>query len=244
MALIASRSIGNAGTMEIHDDGVNVTMRIRSSDGSTYSGAIPIQVLVNNSWSGWFNVGYPSGSPWVNVWAGGLYFSQSVAFRVGATGTWGFGNGGELWAAVGRATVPDAPTMTGFGPNPDQITATSMRVRFNGHGDGGSPITSWALQRATDAAFTQNVVTIGSSGTSVVTGLAPGTQYWWRARGGNAVGVGAWSPDPVSARTLSAAYVGKGSTFPPAAAVNVGKGSTFPQAEIFVGKGGSFVTPA
>lgn len=237
MALIASRGIGNAGTMEIHDDGWTVTMRIRSSDGSTYSGAIPIRVYVGGGWSGWFNVGYPSGSPWVNVWSGGIGSSQSVAFQVGNTGTWGFGGGGDLWASVGRATIPAAPTPVGL----DQITATSMRYRFSGNSNGGSGILEWQVHYGTNPSSGEH--SIGSSGTSVVTGLKPGTDYYFWSRGRNAVGWGPWSAR-TSARTLSAAYVGKGGSFVTASDLNVGKGSAFPKAEIFVGKGGSFVTPA
>ena len=88
------------------------------------------------------------------------------------------------------ATVPPAPTP--FSPPLDQITTTSMRYRFNSAGDGGSPITSWAAQYDTYADFRYGVI-IASSGTSVVGGLNPGTTYYWRSRGQNAIGVGPWS---------------------------------------------------
>jgi hypothetical protein len=95
-------------------------------------------------------------------------------------------------------TVPPAPTMW----QPNEVTTTSMRSTFSGNGDGGSPVTSWQLQYATDAAFTANVVTITSnSGTDYLTGLTPGTTYWLRARGTNAAGTGAWAT-PVSQATL------------------------------------------
>ena len=88
------------------------------------------------------------------------------------------------------ATAPPAPTP--FSPPLDQITTTSMRYRFNSAGDGGSPITSWAAQYDTYADFRYGVI-IASSGTSVVGGLNPGTTYYWRSRGQNAIGVGPWS---------------------------------------------------
>lgn len=94
---------------------------------------------------------------------------------------------------------PPPPSMR----QPDQITTTGMRVQFDSTGDGGSPVTSWGLQRATDPGFTQNVVFVGSTGTTVFNDLAPGTTYYFRARGGNAIGVGGFS-SAVAASTLPA----------------------------------------
>ena len=205
MALIASRGIGNAGTMEIHDDGSTVVMRIRSSDGSTYSGGIPISVYVGGGWSGWFNVAYPSGSPWVNVWAGGIGDGQSVAFQVGDTGTWGFGGGGVLWGDVNRATVPPAPK--NVAGTPDQITATGMRYQFRETGNGGSAIIRWEYQCSTTADFSgAGWTTAPMSGDVVRSDLIPGTTYYWRARGVNSEGNGARSA-VVSARTLGGGRV-------------------------------------
>lgn len=97
------------------------------------------------------------------------------------------------------ATAPPAPTFAGYGA--DQITQTSMRIRFQSTGDGGSPITSWRLERATDPLFTENWRYYDSSGTTAATDLAPGTKYYWRARGANAYGVSAWS-ETINASTL------------------------------------------
>lgn len=94
---------------------------------------------------------------------------------------------------------PPPPSMR----QPDQITTTGMRVQFDSTGDGGSPVTSWGLQRATDPGFTQNVVYVGSLGTTVFNDLNPGTTYYFRARGQNAVGLGNFS-SAVSASTLPA----------------------------------------
>lgn len=187
MVLLASRSIGNAGTMEIHDDGWTVTMRVRSSDSSTYNGSLPISVYVGGGWSGWFGVNYPSGSPWVNVWVGAIGSSQTVGFQVGDSGTWGFGSGGALTTWVSRATVPAAPTPIGV----DQATANSLRYRFSGNSDGGSPIREWQIGYGTDPSSPQYFVS--SSGTSVIGNLASHTTWYFWSRGRNDVGWGAWS---------------------------------------------------
>lgn len=90
---------------------------------------------------------------------------------------------GTLWYAV----VPAAPTPL----DPDQITTSSARYRFNAStDDGGSPATGHVVQRATNAAFTTGVVTIASSGTSTLTGLLPGTTYYVRSATRNAVSDG------------------------------------------------------
>ena len=99
------------------------------------------------------------------------------------------------------AGVPPAPSMSAFTPNPDQVTQTQMRVRFASTGDGGSPITGYELQRATNASFTAGAVTVPSTGTFTASGLSPATTYYFRARATNAVGTGAWS-STVSATTL------------------------------------------
>jgi hypothetical protein len=86
------------------------------------------------------------------------------------------------------ATTPGAPTIRSL----DQVTNTSLRVWFEGNGDGGSPITGWQLQYATQSNFSDGVI-VASGGTTTLTGLQSNTTYYIRARGLNAVGAGAWS---------------------------------------------------
>jgi hypothetical protein len=87
--------------------------------------------------------------------------------------------------------VPAAPT--NVSPTPDEITSSSMRYRFSGGDNGGSAIIEWQIQYAKSADFTVEPLTVSSSGTSTLTSLAPGTQYWMRARGRNAIGWGSYS---------------------------------------------------
>ena len=85
-------------------------------------------------------------------------------------------------------TAPPAPTFLGL----SLITNTSMRAQFQGNGDGGSAITGWDLQYSKASNFS-GATTLASNGTTTVTGLVPNTTYYWRARGKNAIGAGAWS---------------------------------------------------
>lgn len=76
-------------------------------------------------------------------------------------------------------------------PTLDSITATGMRSRFWNDGNGAGS-TTWELQYATNSSFT-GATTLSSSGTNVLTGLTPGTTYYFRSRGRNVSGIGPWS---------------------------------------------------
>lgn len=106
---------------------------------------------------------------------------------------------GQAYAAewVNIFTTPGAPIPIGL----DQATITSLRYRFSGTTDGGTPVREWQAQIASNGDFTQNVQTVGSNGTTVFTGLSGGTTYYARSRGRNDVGWGAWS-STISATTL------------------------------------------
>jgi hypothetical protein len=94
-----------------------------------------------------------------------------------------------------KLAAPQAPTFNVV----DQVTNTSMRGVFSSNGDGGSPIIRWEMQYAKASNFS-GAVTVSSTGASTITGLTPNTTYYFRARGVNAVGNGAWS-NVVSAKT-------------------------------------------
>lgn len=91
--------------------------------------------------------------------------------------------------------VPDAPQpYPSVGTAVDQATTTSLRYRFEGFGNGGSPILEWQIEWSTNPAFPSGSWNSAvSSGTSTVTGLNPGTTYYFRSRGRNAVGWSAYS---------------------------------------------------
>lgn len=144
-------------------------------------------------------IGIASGSKAVG--AGNRGFSASVNMDSGI-GT--ASPSGVIWAS----TYPSAPSPVGL----DEITPTSMRYRFSGNSDGGSGILEWQAQLATDVAFTQNVQTVGSGGTTTFGGLTPSKRYYARSRGRNAWGWGAWS-STIDAETLSGARAWDGSAW-------------------------------
>lgn len=160
--------------------------------------------ISGNNWSGCHNLDFRStnqillASGTAPLAAG----ANPIAASHGPASIFGSASASGTHMAAAAGTVPPAPTMFNYNPNPDQITPTSQRIRFDSQGDGGSPITSWAVQCALSSDFTVSPSTIfASSGTSVFTGLPPDTDIWYRARGQNAIGAGPWST-PRMGRTL------------------------------------------
>lgn len=76
--------------------------------------------------------------------------------------------------------APSAPSFHSV--TPSATDATKATVVFSGPADdGGKPVYSYTIQRATDPSFTQNVVNTNTIfGTTEVTGLTPGQTYYWR----------------------------------------------------------------
>lgn len=186
---MADFPVGNAGTLRITDDGSTVRFYVICSDPQTYDYDYTWFGIVNGvNVGGTVSLGKGFGTKLLGSWYVG--YSQNVSIGQQATNTSGLGGYYPLrQTTIYRATVPPAPTT----PDIDQITGESFRVRFSSTGTGGSAITQWQIQLATNSAFTTGVQNISSSGTSTITGLANHTQYWVRARGANSLGWGAYS---------------------------------------------------
>lgn len=194
---------GTTGKIHIEDTGSWIHIYLEAGQSQTNSGSLGF------SWSdpigsGSSSISYPAGSGKklaVSLGPFGPGQGGTIYFTLNYTGTQGFGGPTSVSMPFSRtppATVPPAPTMLA----PDQIGPTSMRVRFSGNGDGGSGMLGWELHWATNEAFTQGTGSIVSTGTSIMSDLLPGTEYWWKARGRNGVGLGPFSA-PISARTLT-----------------------------------------
>lgn len=193
---MADYGVGNRGTLRVTDDGSVVRFYVLCSDPQTYVGSYRWYGTVNGvGVGGTVSLGKGFGTRELGAW--GVGYTQYVNIGQQATGTSGLGGAASFNTYIFRPTVPGAPTSIGV----DELTATTARYRFSGTTDGGSPITGWQAQCATDAAFTQNVQTVASNGTTTFTGLLPGRTYYFRSRGSNAVGWSGWS-------NVVSAYVG------------------------------------
>lgn len=181
------RSTGASGEMMIRDTGSIVEYWIRTTSGSTWTDHLPWGWTINGS-NGSSTYNYPPGAGWRRLGNYLVTYNQRVYFRIGATGTSGFGGPTEHWADINRQSTPPAPSQ----PTVEEVTSTSARVRFNSNGDGGLTIEEWQIGVGTN--FNDISWTVSSSGNTVVTSLTPGTTYYFWARGRNSLGWGAWSP--------------------------------------------------
>lgn len=208
---------GNNGDYKLvlytSNDGTNVTAQLywRRAGGTGYSswnGAASFNITIGgvSVASSTYNFNAPAGGAIGETWIGGGVRNVGAVGSVGAAGFFNTDTSdagyGEVYGSQSVATVPSAPTnMAG---TPDQITSHGMRYRYRGNNDGGSPIIRWEYQVSTSSTFSGAPVRVGTmSGDVVRDDLNPLTRYYWRARGVNAIGAGAWSPT-VSAVTLAA----------------------------------------
>jgi hypothetical protein len=102
---------------------------------------------------------------------------------------------------------------------------TSVRYRFQDGSDGGSPITSRAIQFGNSDFSDSVLVGVDSSGTYTFTGLVPAHRYYARARVQNAVGVSPWS-ETTSVVTSGFVNVSDGTSWSPYA-VDVSDGTSW-----------------
>lgn len=84
--------------------------------------------------------------------------------------------------------TPPTPTLS-------HVTTNSVRVNGGYPDDMGAPIDAYEFQAATDAAFTQGIVSATNAGPAHdIGGLTPGQRYYFRYRAHNRRGWSGWSP--------------------------------------------------
>lgn len=150
-----------------------------------------------------------------NTWAGSLCGSM-----VWATAPWTDGAPSVSMAPGGTATLSWGATSN----------------------DGGAPITSRLLTWATDPNFTQNVGSagLGNVTSTTVSGLKPGTAYYFRVRCGNEVSASPWSGTS-SATTLSGGRAWNGSSWSQAT-IRAWTGSSWVSTNVRVWDGSGWVS--
>ena len=183
-----TKATGSSGTMMIRDTGTNVEMWLNSNNGTTFNHELPWSFITNGVQSSNRYYDYSAGMGWARLGVFAISTSQTVTFKLGNTGTSGFGGPTTFSQYINRATVPGAPTPVTF----TNVTSTSLTAMFSGLTSGGSPVLEWMIAYGTSP--TTPTVFIASGGTSNIVSLTPGTTYYFWARGRNAIGWGPWSP--------------------------------------------------
>ncbi len=157
----------------------------RSSDGGTIWTTVQASLPPNTA--GWVDTG---------VSLGVAYVYRARAFNVSGVSGW------NVSAAVAVPTMPAAPTnlaraIARTAAGPDTVTLTWV--------DNAGNETGFTVQRATNSAFTANLVTFAAAAnaTSAPNPVAHGFTYYYRVQAVNVVGVSAWS-NVVSATTVPA----------------------------------------
>jgi hypothetical protein len=179
------------------------------------SASVHVEVWIDGCHGSWSNSGssfevYVDGVGRVAAWSGGFDFRNKCNILIHASdhnvwtpvngdiGAQAYANYNVLgYTQVGAvhdgaaASPPPAPRLVEF----RNITTTGMTAQFVNQGDGGSPITGWQYQLWTDPSFNgAGVASAPGDGIIVRNDLTPGTNFYWRFRGLNEAGTGAWSP--------------------------------------------------
>ncbi len=191
------KSTGTTGQMMIRDLGYQVQFFVTANNSTTYAYQMPWSIVINGANSGTLYHRYEAGSGWNLLTTQNVATSMNVTLNLGSTGTSGLGGPTSFTVYIQREATPPAPTT----PVLSEINYTSMKAVFHSQGEGyPAPVLEWQLGYGTDPNNIHSYLT--STGTSTVTGLQPGTTYYFWARGRNASGWGAWSPRSVGTATL------------------------------------------
>lgn len=185
-----TKATGNSGTMMIRDiPGENrVEFWLNANNSTTWNAALPWGWTINGS-TGNSTFNYQPGVGWKRLANYSVTTSQTVTFRLGSSGTSGFGGPTTFNQFISRQTTPPAPSPVTF----TNVTSTSLTAQFTSNGDGGYPIIEWLLGYGTDPGGAP-LPYLSTTGVSNIIGLTPGATYYFWAIGRNALGYGAWSP--------------------------------------------------
>lgn len=218
-----TKATGGTGTMMIRDTGGNVEFWINAGNSQTYNYALPWAYVVNGVSSSWQSFRYAPNTGWQRLGYWNVTSSQTVTFKLGSTGTQGFGGPTTFSQYISRATIPAAPNK----PILSNETVNSIDISWTPNGNGGSTITEYQIGYGTSSSGPTSYVIANSPYT--VSNLAMGTVYYFWVRAKNALGWSAWSAVN-SARTYLGVYVNVAGTWK-AAIPYVNQGGVWKQAQ-------------
>lgn len=190
------KSTGTTATMMIRDTGTTVEFWLESGNNSSYNYALPWSYIVNGVTSGTKTFRYEANAGWQRFDVFTVTTSQTVTFKIGDSGTGGIGGPTTLSVAISRQAAPSAPSV----PALSAIGSTTLNVTFSDGPNNGAAIDSRQITYGLSS--TGGTTTISSDGSTAITGLTPGSKYYFWARTHNAKGYSPWA-GPSSATTLN-----------------------------------------
>lgn len=188
MTIIYSKDTGSSGEMQIRDTGTHVEFWLNSHNSTTFNHQLPWGMTVNGVTDNDREFDYSAGAGWRRLGNWAVSTSQTVTFRIFDTGTSGFGGPTTFNQFIDRATVPAAPST----PAISNVQSTQVDVVFIDGSNGGATIDSRQIAYSTSTTVPGSGY-ISSDGSTTITGLTPGTTYYFWARTHNAKGYSSWS---------------------------------------------------
>lgn len=180
-------TVPNAPTPVTYSNVTHNSMRLAwtlAGDGGAAIDQILLRRSLTSSFASYVDI--PLAANALSYTATGLDTDTLYYWRVFAHNSRGFSpnSGTTSQRTAGRPAVPATPTVT-------NITLNGVTIAWKIPANGGMPITAMVLQRSTKADFSEDLVTntVSAAATAMnVTGLIPGTTYYWRVIARNAAG--------------------------------------------------------
>lgn len=182
-----TKATGTTGTMMIRDTGTNIEFWLTSGNNSSYNHALPWGFVGNGQTQSNLTYDYVANSGWQRFGFFPVTTSQTITFKIYDSGTGGIGGPTTLSVAISRQAAPSAPSVPKFA----NVTSTSVDVSFTDGANNGAAIDSRQISYGLSSSG--GTTTISSDGSTTVTGLTPGSTYYFWARTHNVKGYSPWA---------------------------------------------------
>lgn len=193
-----TKSTGSSGTMMIRDTGSDVEFWLKAGS-STFSYDLPWRYY-NGGWSTWREFRFESGGSWQKLGETAVSTTRTISFSIGDSGTNGLAGPTTLSVTINRDAKPDPPGPVSL----TQILYQSVYATFVDGSNNGDAIDARQIGYGTSSTTPTTIVS--SDRSTSITGLLPGTKYYFWARTHNSLGWSGWSSRR-EATTLAGAWI-------------------------------------